>query len=153
MATPTDATFGSDFDPTAFRQAIISSMEMGMPADAGKQATFVFSAQNEFDVQDPAGNPYNFTALAASSVPERRVVIPIAVEFVSRASLSDGTPWGEIETPKAIVTVLDQHFPEVDGADFILMDGAEYHIDYVAPPIGLFSVTIFQIYCSARDEA
>ena len=31
-------------------------------------------------------------------------------------------------------------------------NGSEYNIDYWAPPVGLFGVTVYQAYLSAVDE-
>jgi hypothetical protein len=35
----------------------------------------------------------------------------------------------------------------------VLLGQNTYVVDFVAPPIGLFNVTIYQMYCSARDES
>lgn len=154
MAIPNDPTFGSDFDAKAFRDAITSTMLMGMPSDSEEQASFIFTNKKSFDVADAAGRPYDWSdAPSASSPPERApVTIPVAVEFISRASLADGTPIGDFDTPKLIVTVIDEYFPQVKGASHIKIDNTTYKISYLAPPIGLFSVTIYQFYCAAVDE-
>ena len=34
----------------------------------------------------------------------------------------------------------------------MLINGSEYNIDYWAPPVGLFGVTVYQAYLSAVDE-
>ena len=53
---------------------------------------------------------------------------------------------------KVIVTVMDTHFGEVESANYVLINGSEYNIDYWAPPVGLFGVTVYQAYLSAVDE-
>ena len=57
MATPTDTTFGTDFDAAVFRSAIKSTMQMAMPSDPTEAVTFIWDVDNTFAVPDPAGDP------------------------------------------------------------------------------------------------
>lgn len=155
MATPTDPSFGGGFDASAFRDAITSVMEMGQPNASQEVATFHWPSVADYVIKDNTDNPYDWSASPTNdptSDTPPPVQVPCALEFVARASLSDGTPFGEIETPKAILTLLDVHYDEVRGATWVMIDGAKYNIDYVAPPTGLFSVTVYSVYLSAEDE-
>lgn len=154
MASPTDPNFGADFDADAFRNAITGAMEMGLPADPSERVTFRWKTDHTYATADPAGNPYNFTATPVTTTAKADVQIPAAVEFISgRSAGMEGTVFGAIEDrPLAIITVLDTHYPLVQGADQVLLGGDTYNIDYVAPPIGLFTVTVYQLHCRSLSE-
>lgn len=153
MATPTDTTFGSSFDPALFRSAIISTMEMGLPTDTSERATFRWTTARTWSRQDASGKPFNWTAPPATEVVHPDVRIPVAVEFAQNARNSQETAVGAFDTPRAIITVLDTHYPSVATADQVILGKNTYILEYWAPPIGLFSVTIYTAYCVARDES
>lgn len=151
MATPTDPTFGANFDAAAFRQAITSTMEMGLPSDASEKATFRFPAQQTFEKVDSAGHPFDYTAAPTTSTPEMDVQVPVAVQFEARPASSLDTNVGQFDSPRGTVTILDTDFPQVEGAELVVFKGAEYTIEYWLPPTGLFDVTIYQCIITARD--
>lgn len=152
MATPTDPTFGSDFDADAFRSAITSTMEMGM-ASGSDEATFYWKATHTYDYQSGDRTPYDLSATPAASVAYRELVLPVAQEFVSRSTGDRGTPFGEIQEPRMILTMLDIHYDQITGADGVIFSGADYSIDYTAPAIGLFGVNVYELHLSAMDES
>lgn len=152
MAIPTDPTFGSDFNAAEFRQAIASTMEMGM-AQGNNVATFYWFPQNTYDPQSNDGTPYDFTQDEVLAVAEKRVTIPVAVDFIPRATTLVGTSMGEFNNPRIVVTILDSFYPEVEGADAVLFNDSMYHIDFVGPVQGLFDVEIYEVYATALDEA
>ena len=153
MATPTDPTFGSDFDAAAFRQAITSTMEMGLPDQPSERITFIWNPVRGFTVEDTAGNPYDWTSTPTSEVQHPSVQIPAAVEMSTRGTLFDGTSMGVFNQQKVKVTVLDEHYALVKDADYLHFDDADYDIEFWEPPAGLFSVTIYTAHAVARDEA
>lgn len=147
---PSDPSFGAGFDADEFRDAIRQTMMMGMPSAVEERVTFKWTPTKTYAVSDNAGDPYDWTSATVTddtaSLPDK--VVTVACEFVSRASLSDGTPIGPIETPKVILTLLDVDYVEVEGASHVGINGKIYRVDYTAPPIGLFDVTVYQIYCT-----
>lgn len=155
MATPTDPNFGGGFDADAFRSAIISTMEMGMANGTGDVATFYWDQVDEF----PYGSEENTVPYDLSEAPEtslvrsKRVTVPVAVEFIARATSSTGMPMGEIQAPRVVITVLDTWIDSIRTADGVDFSGARYTIDYIAPVVGLFDVDVYEIYASAVDEA
>ena len=152
MATPTDTSFGSDFDAALFRSAITSTMEMGLPGSS-ERATFLWKPERDFDIEDNAGNPYDWTSTPTSEGNHPEVQIPVAVQLSTRGTLFDGTPVGEFNQLRLSVTVLDVHYPQVADADAIRFDDAIYDISFWEPPQGLFDVTIYTARCVARDES
>ena len=130
-------------------------MNMGLPESSSERVTFRWSADPVFDTADNAGNPYDFTATPVSSPTRPDVQIDAAVEFMASTSLvsESGTVFGGFQTPSAVITVLDEDYPSVVGADKVLLGGTTYNVVYVAPPIGLFDLTIYQVHARAGDES
>jgi hypothetical protein len=151
MANPTDPTFLTGFDADAFRSAITSTMELAMPVNEDERVTFRFKIQRTYEKADPSGNPYDFTAVPTEVEERDDVQIPCAVEFVGRRS--DGSPIGQFENPTVVITVLDVHYPQVQGSNQALLGGNTYNIDFVEPPVSLGPVTVYRIWLTAVDES
>ena len=152
MATVSDPNFGADFDADEFRTQIRNTMFMGMPNAVEDRVTFRWSVRRAYSIEDNQGNPYNFSATPTNVVENPDVQVPVAVEFVSRQGNSEFAPIGDIRNPRATLTILDVDYVEIEGADQVLIGNQLYTIDFVGPPIGLFSVTIYQLYCTAVDQ-
>lgn len=152
MAIVTTPGFGG-FDAAKFREAIRGTMMMGMPNAEAERATFKWKPARDFTVEDNGGDPYNLSATPVSNVQHPDVEVPVAVEFISRSAFSPQLPVGEIQNSRVIITILDLDYEEVRGADWVKFDTSEYEIDFVAPPVGLFEVTVYQIFATAIDEA
>lgn len=150
--------FGTGFDAATFRTAIKNTMKMGSPNTVEQKATFRWKTFRAFSGSDSSGKPWVKDAVPVYEVSYPDVQIDCAVEFITRSTLSGGTAVGDFDTPRAIITVLDVDYvkiaqtSETDGADLVLLGGATYKIDFVAPPIALFDVDVYQIHCSAVDE-
>ena len=155
MATPTDPNFGSGFPSDEFRSAIISTMEMGMANNPDDVATFYWDQVWEYDNGSQMDTvPYDLSAEPERSlVRSKRVTVPVAVEFIARATSSSGTAMGEIQSPRVVITVLDTWIDSIKTADGVEFSGAKYTIDFIGPVAGLFDVDVYEIYASALDEA
>ena len=142
-----------DFDPAGFRDAVRFAMNMGLPNTVSERATFRRSSRKDYAIEDPAGRPYDFTDSPTRTVTQRDVQVPVAVEFAARPSGSFRTTLGEFDSSRAIVTVLDEDYALIEGSDQVLLGGNVYEVQFIAPPIGLFDVTVYQLHCQAVDEA
>lgn len=142
-----------NFSPAAFRTAIIDAMNMGLPVDPAERATFRWHKQQTFNTVDPTGTPYDLTASPVTDTTPNDVQIPVAVEFSARPAGSLETSIGEFDTSRVIITVLDEHYPSIEGADEVILGGNTYDVNFVAPPVGLFECTIYTLYAVARDES
>lgn len=146
---------GSDsrFDAARFREAIQFAMSMGAPTETADQATFIWVTQDDFEREDSSGAPWDWTATPTvdNSVPDV-VELNVAVEY--RAGLGDmtGRAAGQFDNPGAVITVLDEDYDSIVGADQVLLGGDTYVIDYVTQ-VALFEVDVYQIHCTARDES
>lgn len=142
------------FNAAEFRDAIRFAMTMGLPEDEQERVTFRWTPEKTYDVADPAGRPYSWTADPDTVVDRDDVRVPASIKFNSRGSAGmDGTPVGEIESSHIEVQLLDEDYALVEGADQILLDGSTYLVKYVKPPEGLFEVTTYTIFAVAEDEA
>lgn len=152
MATPTDPAFGAGFDAAGFRNAIRQTMVMGQPNAVEERATFQWTTESSYAQEDPAHNPYSWDDTPVVSTSHADVQVPVAVEFSARPAASVDTSVGQFDTSRAVITILDSDYALITGADKVLLGGNTYVIDFVAPPLGLFEVTIYQMFCSALDE-
>lgn len=149
MAGMTDPR-AAGFNAAKFRDAVRFAMTMGLPNAVEERITFKWDVVRSYDNPDPAGNPYNWHETPTRRVELDPVQVTAAVEF--KTDSSDGTPLGSIENPHVIITLLDQDYELVRDADKVTLNEATYIIKYTAPPLGLFDVTVYQMYAEAEDE-
>lgn len=139
------------FDPDNFRRAIKLTMKMGAPQAVAERVTFRWRNKKQYTGKtDANGKPFDLAASATPVDVKPDVQIDCAVETESRNP--NGTPLGQFNTPKATITVLDEDFALIDGAQEVLIGGNTYIINYTEP-VGLFNVTVYTIYATALDES
>lgn len=141
------------FNSQAFKDGIHLAMNMALPNAASERATFRWRTEKTFSKEDSAHRPYDWTSSAVTTDSHPDVQVACAVEFSARTTLAGQTAMGHFDSSRAVITLLDEDYVQVEGADEVLLGENTYVVDFVAPPIGLFDVTIYQMYCSARDES
>lgn len=154
---------GSDsrFSASKFRDAIHFAMQMGFPEDSSERLTWKWITQREFHKEDSGGLPYEWKA---SQVVSETVVsdlsVKCAIKFTATQSGSRvaGTALGVMDVASAVVTLLDTEYDLLLAhggrlPDQAEIDGALYEVQFVAPPTGLFDVTVYDVYIQAVDEA
>lgn len=143
------------FNAANFRTNIRFAMTMGLPESTSDRATFQWDTRRTFLTPDAGGEPFDWTATAATTTTYPDVRIPCAVE--STAGPSVNGPMGQFDVSRVVITVLDTDFAllTVGGvfANRVLLGQNSYEIDFIAPPLGLFDVTIYQIHAKALDES
>ena len=152
MATSTDPTFGAGFDPDEFRKNIRLVMNMGLPEAESERVTFRWKSTYDYTIEDPDGDPYDWSSTPIAQDEPEDVQVPAAVEFVSNRT-EGGSPIGEFDNPRVILTLLDVDYELIKTANQVLLGGNTYTIRFWGPPVGLFSVTVYQAYLNAEDEA
>jgi len=140
------------FNEAAFRDGILFAMNMGTPKEVEERVTFVWEAKKDYLAEDGKGVPFKLDDAGTLVTPERTAQIPLALEFINRSTLSGGTGLEAFDTPRVVLTVMDTEFPQIQGADYMIIDGDHYDIKFEAPPVGLFNVTVHTIHGHARDE-
>ena len=151
MASSTDAR-ASGFDADAFREAVKFAMHMGLPESTDERATFRWEVERTFAVADSGGVPFDKTADPLTETTHDDVQIDVAVEFSTIRGTDITTSVGQFNAARAVITVLDEDYASIEGANTVLLGGNTYDIDFVRPPVGLFAVTVYQLDCTARDE-
>lgn len=149
LSDPRAAAFSED----KFRDAIRFVMQMGAPETEEERATFVWNAEKTYNIADPAGRPYEWNTTPETVVTHEPVQATCSVEFTPRKSASTGTPVGDIDESRAKITLLDEDYETVIGADQVILGLNTYNITLVAPPEGLFGVTTYTLYAEAIDES
>ena len=148
---PTNPNFGTGFPEQAFRDAIRSTMQMGMPNSEQERATFRWAALSTFQNPNVAGRPINFNDQALTIDRHEDVQVDCAVEFVDRAG--NGTAIGEFNNPRAKVYVMDDDYELIKTATSVLLGGNEYTINFTEPPVSLFKFTLYTLHVMAVDES
>lgn len=145
----------SRFSAADFRANIHFAMTMGLPGTTADRATFQWDTAKIFTHEDTGRKPFDWTASPVTSTVYPDVLIPVAVEFSGPGLENTGV--GGFNTANAVITVLDVDYALLTvGSVFanrVLLGGNAYQIDFVAPPLGLFDVTVYQIHCKALDES
>lgn len=138
----------SGFDAAGFRTAIRSAMTMGLPGDSTQAVTFVFAEVATYAHQDLNANPFDWTASATTDVAARSVQVPAAVSW--GVGTIQGTAVGDFDTSKVSLTLLDVDYALVQDCDSVRINDTSYQIDAIGPPVGLFDVTVYTLYLTAR---
>lgn len=146
-----DTTLAPGFNATAFRNIIRQTMLMGAPEDEALRATFKWTTQKTYTQAGPSGRPYDLHASPTTSTAHADVQIPVAIEF--KGGGGTDTSVGQFQDANAEITVLDEDYELIEGADKLTLGGNTYIIDFVKPPDGLFGVTVFTIFAHAQDES
>ena len=140
----------SAFDAATFRTNIKAAMRMGSPQATQDKVTFRWKAVKTFNRSDGDHNPYDWSATPVSTSQHADVQVDVAVE-----ARTEPTPeylsMGEVNAQKIVLTLLDVDFSQIDGANEVLWGQKLFKVDFVAPPIALFEVNVYQIYCTAVD--
>lgn len=150
------------FSAEKFRDGIKFAMRMGLPDTESERITFQWTSENTWALADARKRPYDFTAAPDSTVSAPDIpaslTVPATVEFFETRSTSGETTVGNFDSTKLKVTILDDEYAIITDMNLGLpdkatVDGDLYTVDFIAPPVGLFDVTVYTIYLSAVDES
>lgn len=157
------SSFAGNFDEDTFRSAVYNTMLLGMPDSAADCLVFKWNRTQTFTRVDSAGQPFDWTATAATDQPgnpdlpdvggDQGLTVPYALEFSARPAGSANTVLGEIDTSRAVVTVIDSDYEKIKTADYSMIGPVRYRIQFQAPPQGLFGVTVYTLYLETEDNA
>jgi hypothetical protein len=135
---------------------------MGIPTEETERVTFQWTPVKTYTQADSRGRPYNWSQSPSATVtiPDKvaSLSLPCAVEFTDSRSSSGQTTVGDFDVASIKVTLLDTQYEELIAValgrpNTVIVDGNTYNIDYWAPPIALFTVNVYTLYASARDES
>jgi hypothetical protein len=138
------------FDANFFRAQIQAVMQMGLPSATSDRPTFRWVTTHTYAPGDPVNQPYNWGQGPVTTTAHADVQVNCVVQFAERSP--EGSAMGSFDASKAIITILDNDYALVKGANQVLLGGRTFDIVVVGPPEGLFNVTIYSLYCIARDQ-
>lgn len=142
---------GSDtgFVAAEFREAIRFAMRMGSPNAVQEKATFRWLKSQTFDPQDPARRPYRWNdPVVSDTTPADVTLDEVAVEYHPSRTQS-GTDVGTFVPLKADMTLLDEEYALIAGADAVLLGGSTWRVIAVTQQ-AMFSVDVFTLYCERQ---
>lgn len=139
------------FDAAAVRAGLRLAMGVGLPPIAADQPTFYFrreitntTAADDEDVPfDPDARP-----TLAPAVFKR---VPCAVEYRDGEGKIEN--FGIITPSRVVLTFLDEDYLQIKGFEYVVIGGDRYWYRRTEPPIGLVSVGVWTIHCTAEDES
>jgi len=160
MAQPNPALgISATFDPTTFRNAIRFAMQMGSPPDPARRATFIFPSAGKSYVKngsavanprtDRDGVPLD-PEIRTVEIPGGEVLVDCAIEI--QPADADELPVGSFRPTKAVVTLLDEEFAQVNGCKELRYNGDRYAYGYETEGLGLFDVGVHVLTFYALDE-
>lgn len=136
------------FDPEAFRTSIRNTMIMGLPEPDELKPTFYFRSTYSYPPGtklDPEGKPIDPRIQATATPASAPLQVPCAVEFSPDATNNEGLS-GTFWTDRAMLTLLDTEYAQVEEAIEVDISGRRYLIQQMNP-IGLGTVTVYQLQC------
>lgn len=161
MATPDSSLIQTpvSFDSDAFKGAIRYAMQMGAPAEAGQQATFVFADSSPTYWKngqelltaprlDRDGKPLD-PEVEVRATAGAEVAVDCSVAFTERDT--DETPVGMLGSTKVEVTLLGEQYALVKGARSLRFNGDDYVFGY-EHNMGLFDVAVHVMVFYPKDE-
>lgn len=143
MAQVTDPR-AAGFNSATVRDALRLAMMIGTPNATEERVTFRWSGVAAYPVADPAADPYDWTEQPQTEITHDDVQVPVAVE-VGGAATDESNAAGTFDNTKAVITILDDDYEQVRGADQIIFANKTYGIDSVVP-LGLFDLTVYQLH-------
>lgn len=138
----------SGFDPDVFRTNITNTMVMGLPTDPSLQPTFYFRQTSTWPagtVLDPEGKPIDVRVTSTVTTAQAPTQVPCAVDYAQDTSNNEGLV-GTFWSNRAVLTVLDTHYAQIEAAIEVDLSGRRYRIQQVVS-IGLGPVTVYQLQC------
>lgn len=151
------------FNAKQFREAISFAMTMGLPDNPAQRATFHYTTSRTYPPGtklDREGRPLDPHISPVKVTPDP-VQIPVAIDF--KTATYDELPVGAHIPAKVVITVIDEEWAKVRDAHTdtypdakpieVELDGDMYRIGFLGPPQGLFEVTIYELYCFAKEES
>lgn len=139
------------FNPEEVRAGLRFAMTVGLPTVLEEQPTFFFPrTATAGSSADEDGIPFNPASTRVLG-PPRSVRVPCAIEYFDNQGKIEN--FGVIVPSKVELTILDTEYVLVKGFEYVVIGGSRYWYSRTAPPLGLVSVGVYIVYCTAEDQA
>lgn len=139
------------FNAGDVRAGLRLAMTVGLPPIEADQPTFFFPrTASTTGTADEDEVPFDITQ-KRTLAPPVSVKVACAVEYFDNQGKIEN--FGLIVPSKVEITVLDEEYQKIKGFEYVVIGGNRYWYSRTAPPMGLVSVGVFTIYCTAEDQA
>lgn len=146
------AVDGAGFDATAFREGILTAMQMGAPPDVNDQALFHFPNLLVYNGSaDGANVPFDPAGTVTNHAPDP-VRVDCAIEYFDAENQPTGG-FGLLAPTRISVTMLDDAYAKVKGCAYVVIAGDRYDYRRTEPPVGLFDVGIWTIHFVSPSDS
>lgn len=159
-----DSTGG--FDADEFRTSIRAVMLLGLAEDQAQRPIFLFPRTRTYANDDKAGQPFDWgeaPTTDTNTLPGEPKTVKCGEgngEVLCAFEAAGGrggtqsieTPFGDFDTERLVITMLDVDFAKVDGFDRVQVGDALYRYQFEEPRGGLYDVTVHQLIVAAVDE-
>lgn len=153
------------FDADDFRLNIRATMLMGLPEDESLRPIFHFPRERDWAIEDHGGQPLDWLATPTSDSnddpgeprivtcgeADDQVVCTWDAAGGRGGTQSSETPFGDFDTERLTLVLLDVDRAKIDGFDRVVVGGQEFKPQFEQPAAGLFDVTVYQIVVQAID--
>jgi hypothetical protein len=139
------------FNAGAVRAGLRTAMGVGLPVEVEDRPTFYFPRQaaGAQPAGDAGGTPWEPNA-RQQLAPARHVQVPCATEYVDNAGKIEN--FGVMVPSKVVLTLLDEDYVQIKGFAFVVIGGNKFFYQRTQPPLGLVSVGVYLVHCTAEDN-
>lgn len=141
-------------------------MLLGLAEDQAQRPIFLFPRDRTYAIDDKSGQPFDWTSAPATDTntlpgePKQvkcgdgtgEVLCAFEAAGGRGGTQSNETPFGDFDTERLVITILDVDFVVIDGFDRVQMGDAIYRYQFEEPRSGLYDVTVHQLVVAAVDE-
>lgn len=146
------AVEGAGFDAAAFREGILTAMQLGAPPDENDQAVFHFPNQLVYNsIVDGANVPFDPTATVTNETPDP-VKVDCAIEYFDVENQSTGG-FGLLAPTRIAVTMLDDAYEKVKGCSYVVVAGDRFDYRRTEPPVGMFDVGVWTVHFVSPSDS
>lgn len=138
------------FDADAVRAGLRLAMTVGLPPATEDQPTFFMPRTvTNTALADEHSVPFDVTARRTVEPPVT-VRVPCAIEYFDNAGKLEN--FGVLVPTKVELTLLDEEYAKVKGFEFVVIGGNRFYYQRTETPLGLVSVGVYKIHCTAEDQ-
>lgn len=145
------ANANSEFDADAFRTGIRFVYNLAAPPVAEEQITFFYNSQLIYNTPvDGEDTPFDPQATVQRVAPRAVKNVPCGIEYFDAAHQE--IVFGTVTASKIHVTLLDEDYQRVKGANYVVLGGEKYLYKVTEAPSGLFDVGLYVTHWTNEND-
>lgn len=138
------------FNADVVRAGLRLAMTVGLPPVLEDQPTFFMPRVITNTARaDEHRVPFDVNAKRVTALP-LTVRVPCAIEYFDNAGKIEN--FGVLVPTKVELTLLDQEYVQVKGFEFVVIGGNRFYYQRTETPIGLVSIGVYVVHCTAEDQ-